>query len=560
MKLGLAWRVGLVIALCSVLAVGLSSFAAYQASRRLLLAGAEARLQTAAGVLARQLAVAMEAGARDLLLLATHPRLLRPLLQPDAQPQSDGLQLFEGLVRSHAEYQQLRLIDADRHGLERVRVDRDATGVRSLGPDELLEKGHLPYVYETLTLAPGAIYVSGARLGGEIGDAPRPTLQMAVAVRDATQRARGVVVVTIDLERLFAQLAADLPPGLQLYLLNRSGDYLIHPEPARAFAFERGQRGHVLDEYPSAAALLAGRQRQLVTSSARGTVVAFAHQPASELPLEGGFVVGLAQPLAEVLADGEALGLQVLRIGLALSAVALLLAALLAQALTRPLLQVVEAVRRFGDDAADAAGDLPLQRRDEIGLLARSVQGMQAQIRHQLDHLQTTQRELDLLASRDSLTGLLNRRVFLDRLAHALAKARRDQGQLTLLFVDLDRFKAINDQHGHATGDLLLQALALRLQQAVREADTVARLGGDEFVVLLEPSPPLQAAEALAAKLGQALSQPVILGEQSLQIGASIGIGRYPEDGLTVGELMAAADQAMYRVKRASVPATGTVV
>lgn len=560
MSRGLAWRVGLVIGLCSVLAVGLSSFAAYQASRRLLVAGAEARLQTAAGVLARQLAVALDAGARDLLLLAGHPRMLRPLVEPEAQPQADGLLLFEGLVRSHAEYQQLRLIDADHHGLERVRVDREATGVRSLAPDELLEKGHLPYVYETLKLAPGAIYVSGARLGGEAGDGPRPVLQMAVAVRDATQRARGVVVVSIDLERLFAQLAADLPPGLQLYLMNRGGDYLIHPDPARAFAFERGQRGHVLDEVPAAAALLSGRQSQLVATSARGTVVAFAHQPASELPLDGGFIVGLAQPLTDVLADGEALGLQVLRIGLALSAVALLLAALLARALTRPLLQVVEAVRRFGDDAAAATIELPLRRRDEIGLLARSVQGMQAQIRQQLDHLQHKQQELDQLASRDSLTGLLNRRVFLDRLAHALAKARRDQGQLALLFVDLDRFKAVNDQHGHAAGDLLLQTLAQRLRLTVREADTVARLGGDEFVVLLEQSPPWQAAETVAAKLQQALAMPVVLGDQALQIDASIGIGRYPEDGNTVNELLAAADQAMYRVKRAPVPATGTAV
>ncbi len=550
-KLGLAWRVGLVIALCSVLAVGLSGYYAYQASRGLLIAAAEARLQTAAGVLARQLAVALDAGARDLLLLAGHPRLLRPLEQADYAPQPDGLLLFEGLVRSHAEYQQLRLIDADRHGLERVRVDREPGGVRSLGPEEMLEKGHLPYVYETLSLPPGSIYLSGARLGGETGDAPRPTLKMAVAVRDESERARGVVVLTIDLERLFKQLGADLPPGLRLYLLNRRGDYLIHPEPARAFAFDRGQRGHVLDEYPAAEALLKGQRSQLVGASAQGTVAAFAHQPAAELPLDGGFIVGLAQPLAEVLADGEALGLQVLRIGLGLSAVALLLAALLARALTRPLLQIVVAVRRFGDEAEATSLELPLRRGDEIGLLARSVQGMQTQIRSQFERLQFKQQELDQLASRDALTGLLNRRVFLDRLEHALAKARREQGQLALLFVDLDRFKAINDQHGHAAGDLLLQTLAQRLQQTVREADTVARIGGDEFVVLLEQAEPLQAAETVAAKLRQALAQPVEFGALSLQIGASIGIGRFPDDGATASELLAAADRAMYLAKGA---------
>lgn len=165
MRLGLASRVGLVIALCSVLAVGLSGYYAYLSSRRLLIAGAEARLQTATGVLARQLAVALDAGVRDLQLLAGHPRLLRRLSEPQSAPSADGVLLFEGLVRSHAEYQQLRLIDAQQHGLERVRVDREPGGVRALAADEMLEKGHLPYVYETLMLPPGAIYLSGAQIG-----------------------------------------------------------------------------------------------------------------------------------------------------------------------------------------------------------------------------------------------------------------------------------------------------------------------------------------------------------------------------------------------------------
>ena len=287
-------------------------------------------------------------------------------------------------------------------------------------------------------LAPEAIYLSGVSLSrdGEQGGTPRPSLQMAAAVFDAQQQARGVVVVDIDLASLFKQLAADLPPGLRLYLLNRRGDYLIHPEPARAFAFDRGQRGHVLDEYPLAQALLEGGAKpidELVSHSANGQVAAFARQPATEAQLEAAFIVGLSQPLAEVLAEGERLGLTVLRIGLGACLVAVLLAALLARALSQPLLQIVGAVKRFADDAqADAA--LPLSRGDEIGLLARVVREMQQQIRSQFLKLQTKQDELDRLASRDSLTGLLNRRVFLDRLEHALAQAKRSHQPLALLF------------------------------------------------------------------------------------------------------------------------------
>lgn len=567
MKLGLPWRLGLVIALSGVLAAGLAGYYGYRASRQLLLAGAEARLLTATRVLARQLAVALNAGGRDVLLLANHPQAARLLARSEPKLQQRSEQntalLLEGIVRTHPEYQRLRLIDAQDHGLERIRVDRDGDSVRTVAATEMLEKGHMPYVYETLRLAPGAVYLSAASLNRETpSDGPaRPSIQMAAAVHDDNRQVRGVVVVDIDLDGLFRQLAADLPAGLRLMLLNHGGDYLIHPDPLRAFAFDRGQRGHVSDEFPGAqdwlGAAAAQRSMELITSTAPDTsgerqLAAFVRQPATEMRLdEAEFIIGLAQPLNEVLIDGERLGADVLRIALAVSLVALLLAALLARALTRPLLQIVAAVRGFtGHGPQDVA--LPCARGDEIGLLARSVRDMQGQIRSQFEALEAKQGELDQLASRDGLTGLLNRRVFLDRLEHALAVARRTQGKLALLFIDLDRFKAINDQHGHGAGDAVLQTLARRLQQLVREADTVARIGGDEFVVLLDQADGALAAETVAEKVRLALAQPIAHGALELQVGASIGIGCYPRDGGDVGELLAAADRAMYTIKFSS--------
>jgi diguanylate cyclase (GGDEF)-like protein len=561
MKLGLPWRIGLVIALTGVLAAGLAGFYAYRASRQLLVDGAEARLLTATRVLARQLAVALNASGRDVLLLARHPTAARLLERVDPQPlqqrsERNSALLLEGIVRIHPEYRRLSLIDAQDHGLERIRIDRDAQGqVRSAAAEDLLEKAHLPYVYETLRLAPGAVYLSAATINRESGTAAsaRPSIQMATAVYDERQQARGVVVVDIDLDGLFRQLAADLPAGLRLMLLNRGGDYLIHPDPARAFAFDRGQRGHVLDDFPAAQALLGKppTMEGIALSAVAGErlLAAFVRQPPTEMRLdEAEFIIGLAQPLDDVLVEGEHLGAVVLRIALAVSLVSMLLAALLARALTRPLLQIVVALRGFtGHGPQDAS--LPCERGDEIGLLARSVRDMQQQISSQFEALEAKQGELDHLASRDGLTGLLNRRVFLDRLEHAVALARRTQGQLALLFVDLDRFKAINDQYGHAAGDAVLQTLALRLQQLVREADTVARIGGDEFVILLDHAEGAMAAETVAEKVRQALVQPIAFGALQLQAGASIGIGRYPQDGADVSELLAAADRAMYAVK-----------
>ena len=144
-----------------------------------------------------------------------------------------------------------------------------------------------------------------------------------------------------------------------------------------------------------------------------------------------------------------------------------------ARALSRPLKQMVHAVENVGTNRVQVS--LPVQRRDEIGVLARTIEAMRRQIRSQFASLEEKRIELDRLASHDSLTGLPNRRLFYDRLTQALARAKREQSSLALLYIDLDQFKPINDQQGHAAGDVLLQALGQRLKSLVRTVDTVAR-------------------------------------------------------------------------------------
>ena len=196
------------------------------------------------------------------------------------------------------------------------------------------------------------------------------------------------------------------------------------------------------------------------------------------------FVLGLSQPTAAVLSDSDALGTAILRIVFAFSVLSLVLAVLLARAVTGPLHQMVRAVQRF--TAVQERAPLPIARLDEIGVLARSFDEMQQKIEAQMGTLQAKQLELDHLASHDPLTGLPNRRVFLDRVEHALTRARRAESRLAILFIDLDHFKEINDQLGHAVGDVMLLAVADRMRATVRAADTVARLGGDEFIILVE--------------------------------------------------------------------------
>ena len=161
----------------------------------------------------------------------------------------------------------------------------------------------------------------------------------------------------------------------------------------------------------------------------------------------------------------------------------------------------------------------------------------------------TMSQRLEFQAERDLLTGLPNRFLFEDRLAHALSRAKRKNERLALLFLDLDGFKTVNDRWGHHCGDCVLQEVALRVQSCVRASDTLARLGGDEFTLILSDIQNDGDAEKVAKKISAALSQPFLVENQQTQITASIGIAFAPDDGDNLRKLMRNADSAMYRVK-----------
>ena len=158
--------------------------------------------------------------------------------------------------------------------------------------------------------------------------------------------------------------------------------------------------------------------------------------------------------------------------------------------------------------------------------------------------------QLDHLAHHDTLTGLPNRLLLQDRLEHAIHRAHRQGHHLAVLFLDLDRFKNINDTLGHAAGDQLLRIFASRLSKQVREGDTVARLGGDEFMVLLEDYRASDDPRVVAQKLLNSLHEPFDILGHKLFVTASIGISLYPDDGMTVDELVRNSDAAMYRAKQ----------
>jgi diguanylate cyclase (GGDEF)-like protein/PAS domain S-box-containing protein len=157
--------------------------------------------------------------------------------------------------------------------------------------------------------------------------------------------------------------------------------------------------------------------------------------------------------------------------------------------------------------------------------------------------------QLRQLALHDSVTGLPNRTLLAEHLDHAITLANRHQSKIAVLFLDLDHFKAVNDQYGHAAGDLLLKQIAHRLKGSLRASDLASRLGGDEFVIVLEELQNPEQAMIVARKIIHEMGYPFMAGEHQVSVGASIGVAIYPDHAATPDLLLRYADQALYTSK-----------
>ena len=220
----------------------------------------------------------------------------------------------------------------------------------------------------------------------------------------------------------------------------------------------------------------------------------------------------------------------------------------LQQMISAPLLSLVGTMREVSA-SRNFAIRVVRPSSDEIGLLYDGFNEMLCEIEERNQILRQRQAHLQQLAHYDPLTRLPNRTLFYDRLAQALFHADRAKEAVTVIFIDLDHFKDINDTLGHRTGDLLLIEVANRLATVVRNCDTVARLGGDEFTVFAQNIENSDNAAIVARKLISLFAAPFHLGDSEIYVTASIGVTMFPDDGKTVDELLMNADIAMYHAK-----------
>jgi diguanylate cyclase (GGDEF)-like protein len=345
--------------------------------------------------------------------------------------------------------------------------------------------------------------------------------------------------------------------GAEIFVIRDDGTVMLGPAPlvetrvdtTSLRLAQKGQTGSLREVWPDGRAYLTGYSQtgdMLDQASPRWTVLV--------RQTEGRSLAG-----AEDL-KGRMLGWSAL-LALALAGAA----ALMARHLVRPMAELREAIE--GITAATRSGKEPppippVDGFLETQILSRTMRELvQSEIAHRKALLALNERlelavaertaELQALLRRDVLTGLPNRRALLEALPEAMSRARRVGRPCALLFLDMDGFKAVNDNHGHEEGDELLRQFGERLAQGVRKTDMVARLAGDEFVVVLEMLADALHAEDTAHKLLERLKEPYVLRSATVAVGASIGIALHrPEDPADVDAWLARADHAMYAVKR----------
>ncbi|PCE33120.1 sensor domain-containing diguanylate cyclase [Burkholderia ubonensis] len=558
MKLGLTSKLSVLLACIGVVASGATGYYTYRANRGMLVQEAQHSLLMSTQLLGQRFTAALGDVADDALVLATMPS------SPAVASGNDAgavrrlrlEQVYYSFMTHHPEYMQIRLIARAQFGIERIRVDRDARGVVVLPGSELQEKGQFSYVFDTLATAPGHVYLSPIAINHETGSHAaegQPILRVGTPVVDAAGETVGALVIDVELTRVFSRLERDLPENYLVYLANEWGDFLVHPDPSQMFGFDRGRRVLMQDSFPVTRPLFDEARTNVTINGladpeqAIGQMLAFARTPFSRGEGNRFVVLGLARPLSDVLAPAGMLGERIVRMVLISSVLAVILAILFARAITRPLQVLARAAMHVFDDPA--AERLPVGRSDEIGILARCFDCMRVEIHTQVTMLRAKQQELTHLAGHDMLTGLPNRMLFMERLDGAIRHAALTNEGLAVMFVDLDRFKQINDQLGHSAGDRTLVAVAKRLNLVLRSGDMAARLGGDEFIVLIAGVRTPELIGDIASRIQIVMAEELEFGERRMAVGASIGVSEYPLDGASAEELLVKADAAMYAAK-----------
>lgn len=462
---------------------------------------------------------------RDLDAKRTLLRAVAEGAQPDSLAAPGAVQAY---LERHATLREqfFNVVAFDRGGtLVASLVDR-----RQIGTISAADR---PYFTQTIAAHEGIVSPPfRSKLSG------RPVVLLTEPVYDATGQLVCILAGGIDLgQPSFLGQLEPLKPGRSgyLFLLAPDGTILHHPDTRRILRKVSEEPGGVM---PTTRRALAGTEgwSRAPTKAGVDALIGYKRVPST------GWIVGIVYPAAEAFAPLIALRRAAMLPTTLLALLAGLLGWLLIHRLLRPLETLRTQVARVERGEADI-DVLDLSRRDEVGALSRAFHSL-TRLRARADE------EMARLARTDSLTGLYNRRMFEGELDKALLRAGRTASRVAVAYLDIDRFKLINDTHGHATGDLVLIEFARRLRATVRVTDTVARLAGDEFVVLFEHLGSSEELAALGRKIVEAMRPCFLADSLSLAVTTSVGLA-VAAPGIGRDALLRQADEALYAAKAA---------
>jgi diguanylate cyclase (GGDEF)-like protein len=367
----------------------------------------------------------------------------------------------------------------------------------------------------------------------------KPVIVVTEPVYNAVGELVTVLVGSIDLQRqrFFGQLET-LKSGTTgyLFMLTTDGTIIHHPDKQRILKNVKQEAGGAV---ASTLAAMNGFEGTVEGKSKRGIVSLITYKKLHNTD----WIIGAVYPVDEAFAPLIAMRTKALFASAAVAVAAGLLGWLAILRLLRPLGALRKHVARLSEGSENIEV-FDVARKDEFGELSRAFFFLSQQRRDAESNLMK-------LTRTDPLTGIANRRMFDEVFAAALERARRNGQGLGLAYLDVDRFKQINDTHGHGVGDLVLVEFAQRLKQCVRITDTVARLAGDEFVVVFEHLGGDAEADGLAQKVLDALRPDFLIGELALKVTASVGIAVNMDGGGAVADFVEAADKALYDAKGA---------
>lgn len=445
---------------------------------------------------------------------------------------------LRNLLANDSIYQQLTLVDLESR--EEIRVSR--TGVSS-SSDSVHQRHHDAI---DAALSAEASYFGPVFFEDALRE---PLTTIAVPMQNRrTGETDSVLVATARFKLIWDLLAeVDEPGESDVYVVTDAGLVIAHRNPAM---------------------VLSGREIALPSSDGRSTGLSGQNVVIATHPLEVG-----SQHLVVVAEQDTSIALSVadrtltVLVGVAIIGlfVTIALFVLLARQILKPIEELAHSANRIAD--GDLAHRVDQKSSGEIGILARSFNTMTSQlgdviasleqrVKHRTDELEQAvalQDELivslEAQAARDFLTGLPNRYALDTRLEFELGRARRLGSRVTVLMIDLDHFKDVNDTHGHGVGDELLVAVGDRMKETLREVDLICRVGGDEFAIVQTDIASRDGAAILAERLLRAFVEPLQLGSLKISTGLSIGISISEQDTTSISDFMQQADLALYRSK-----------